>query len=93
MTTIYRKAQKTVEYDVFVRCTCDGCDKELPQNYGNESHHSRKFELKFESGSSYPEGGSGTGWRVHDLCDDCVARLHSLLVTHHFSVEEYEWDF
>jgi hypothetical protein len=93
MTTTYQKVKKVIEQDKFVRCICDGCGIELPDHYGNREYSRREFELKFESGSGYPDGGFGTGWRVNDLCDTCVERLRTALGELGFTVEIYKWDY
>lgn len=55
---------------------CDWCGASIP---GERTYDVREFTLSFESGYAYPEGGEKKGWRVEDLCDNCVAKLRTLI--------------
>lgn len=69
---------------------CDKCGKPV-ERIGIYDH--RELHVCFRTGSSYPEGGSGTQWEVEDLCDKCVGDLRQLLEANGFKVADSEWDW
>ena len=78
MSQITEKRTKThtYEYNHVLKTICDWCEKEVLEPGG---HDTREFELEFSEGTSYPEGGSRSGWQVEDLCDNCIYKLRVLL--------------
>jgi hypothetical protein len=94
MTTIYKQVREVKEVikEEFVSRVCDGCGKELPKDYGRKDYSTRDFE--FTSGYSYPgPSGNKEGWRIDDLCDECVERLRKLLVENgfHITLVDRDW--
>lgn len=88
MTSVVETYEVTVRREKVVKTVCDGCHQEMPKL---EPYETREFDLVFTKGDSYPEGASGKGWRVVDLCDDCANNLRQVLEHLGYHIEEIDW--
>lgn len=78
------KTEKVVE-----KITCDLCGKEI----SDTQFKIDDVEICHESGSSYPEGGSGTRIAV-DMCGDCFnGKLMPWLKSQGAEPRTEEWDW
>jgi hypothetical protein len=96
MTSIYKEVReiKEVVREEFVTCICDGCGRDLEKYYGQKGYNTRNFELEYTSGTSYPgPSGNEEGWKIEDLCDECVERLRKLLVDNGFQITLVDRDW
>jgi len=96
MTRVYEKQTETVERNVLISRTCDWCGVEMGEHYGyqRECYGERELEIYFLQGDNFgSEGGHLTGWKVPDLCDECVAKLRTALEELGIKVQdaEREW--
>lgn len=90
MTARYEEYEEKVKRQRLVARLCDRCGNALrPAGH----YEVREFELKFKTGSSYPDGGSGEEWELEDLCDDCVVLLKELLQENGFKLTHRDWDW
>jgi hypothetical protein len=92
MSSTYEETKETRTYTkkTLISVNCDRCGAEIPEEGVYET---RDLDLRFTTGSSYPEGGSKEGWQVEDLCDGCVASLELLLTKWGATVTPYEIDW
>ena len=95
MTKVYEKQTKTVKRDVLVSRTCDWCGTRMDERYGHERepYGERELTIRFLQGECFPDGDYMYGWKVEDLCDDCVAKLRTALEELGIKVQdaEREW--
>ena len=82
--------QEVVERQYIVAEFCDWCGRQIPPQ---SSYDVRDFELSFASGVVYPEGGSKSGWKVEDMCDECVIKLRTMLESAGIRVTPTETDY
>lgn len=87
MTSHYAQQKQTVYRNVLLSITCDRCQTEVEKPPG---YHVRAFELEFSQGEAFPSGGHRDGWKVSDLCDECVEFLERLLKSNGFVLEKVE---
>ena len=87
---VIKKHKEMREVDVIdERYTkCDKCGKKI-----NTDPYDA-FECKFirETGSNYPESGSGEK-EMLDLCQDCSIKIVDLLKVNGYKVHLKEWDW
>lgn len=78
MTRAYKEHKIMITHKELIAITCDwcGCIMNKPRAY-----EYREFTLEFSEGYNYyPDGGlMADGWKVSDLCNDCVVKLKALL--------------
>ena len=91
MTKKWETYTKTVEQRRCVSVTCDLCGEEICER--RHIYSVRDFELEFTEGDCYPDGGFKEGWRVEDLCNQCVGKLKELLVVNGFKISKVAVDW
>lgn len=95
----YTERKKTITEKVLKRIVCDRCGRDITSHAEGkfpdspEPINTFRFELKTEWGTGYPEGGSGEGYTVDDLCVPCALDLRAVLRAAGFTVRDTEWDF
>lgn len=73
--------------------TCDVCKKTYRgERWDAGSYDVEEVEVKYKTGSSYPEGGSG--WEIsYDICPDCFMNKLVPLLEENFSVKTTKEDW
>lgn len=84
--TEYVKRERTI------RVECDKCKKDLTGAQQN-MYARNDLSLSYEHGSSYPDGGSGEGVAIDDLCHECTLEAFRILEAAGFRVRRYDWDY
>lgn len=81
MTRTYEEYKEEVTKERLVSRMCDWCSEEMGWRYGaaRECYGSRDWCLEYASGTSFPDSGHKIGWKVEDMCDDCVTKLRQML--------------
>lgn len=89
------KVYQTVEVPAstkqkLVKVTCDLCGNEIKRKH---AYDATETEIRHKTGSSYPEGGSGTESTV-DMCSDCWRdKFLSWLASFGAKPETKDWDW
>jgi len=82
------KQMKEVDVTIDSYDLCDKCNQKI-ETRGSSAFD---FKLTFQTGSSYPEGGSGNTRSV-DLCENCAHDLMRMLEREGYRVNFSEWDW
>lgn len=82
------KENQLREVVVSERCVCDKCGEDIVKN----TYDAFSFELSYQIGDCYPEGGSGEKWEL-DLCQDCAVKAKDLLKNNGYRFIESDWDY
>ena len=92
MADVYEETEETRTYTkrTLIRTECDRCGAEIPEE---DTWDTRELDLRFTTGTSYPEGGHKLGWQVEDLCDDCLSELKTWLKDWGAKIIPYEIDW
>lgn len=77
--------------------TCDLCGAKQKRpdadEWGDSSYDVSEVTIEYRSGSSYPEGGSGTEQRF-DVCPKCFKeKLVAWMESQGATITETEWDY
>jgi len=90
----YVKETVTKEQTIFKYLECDLCKKQSKcRDWENGAFEVNETEIRYKTGSSYPEGGSGTEIEI-DLCPNCFKdKLIPWLEKQGCKVKEREWDW
>ena len=94
----YELQKKEIERKVLIETTCDLCGAVAKRGDWTSSMYEINdvdIEVKIfqKDGRSYPEGGSGTEYRV-DMCPDCfIEKLIPWLQSQGCSARRKEWDW
>jgi len=67
---------------------CDKCNEKIKK----DTYEQFKCELIHETGTNYPEGGSGEKQEM-ELCQKCAVELIELLKTNGYRIADSEWDW
>lgn len=86
---ITRTESQTIEKEIIEKVVCDGCGAEIV----DESWRRFAVKLEAEWGNMYPECGWGNGYKIEDICKNCVHKAFMLLRENGFTVKEYEWNW
>lgn len=81
---------ETVQREYVIAEFCDWCGVRIPLPKGIDV---RELEISFSAGYSTRDGGMRQGWQVEDLCDDCVAKLRTMLENAGINVKPTEVDW
>ena len=82
------KQIKEVEVTTESYSLCDKCNEKILTG----SYDAFEFELKYKTGSSYPEGGNGDKAEM-ELCDKCADDCIQILKDNGYRINESEWEW
>lgn len=80
----------TIKKERILERICDKCNKPIPELTQFEV---RDIEIEYTTGYAYPDNGAYDGWRVEDLCDECVVWLRNLLESNGVRITKVETDW
>ena len=90
---VIRPAHETIIVD---KLKCDLCEKEVDGDEWGSSYYRIEdvvVEIRYKTGSNYPDGGMGKEYVV-DMCPDCfVNKLIPWLQSQGSDIQSKEWDW
>lgn len=91
----HEKRQRTEEYNHLIKVVCDLCGKENQSTDWATGFHEKDtvdVTVKQRECSIYPEGGTGTEYKI-DLCPECFKdRLVPWLRSEGANIRELDWE-
>ena len=92
-----KEVTRSEKHLVEQRCDLCGIAAAEPDSWGGGSYQVDETEIKVtvkqKEGSSYPEGGMGTEYRI-DLCPACFKdRVIPWLVSQGAAIKQEDWDW
>ena len=93
MKTYDKRIRPAREYDALVETKCDLCGKTTTKEWKGHSDDAAETEVRFKTGTIYPEGGSGDETTI-DICPECFrTKLIPWVESHGGKPTTKEWDW